>query len=26
VLPRGGELVAMCDPDALVRTCLGARA
>src|SRR5664279_3436697 len=26
VLPRGGELVAVCDPDAVVRTCLGARA
>jgi hypothetical protein len=26
VLPRGGELVAICDPDALVRSCLGARA
>jgi chemotaxis signal transduction protein len=26
VLPRGAELVAVCDPDALVRACLGARA
>ncbi len=26
VIPRGTELVAVCDPDALVRACLGARA